>query len=115
MREHKKLEEFLKTYAFGLTIFSKIDIHLRLETNAFDEFFKSLKVALRIFGDWDDSSDLKEAIRKQFAKLGDFNDLDKTIQLGLDMDLEKGKAPRTTLTEVAAMKLYTDVYIRLKA
>jgi AbiV family abortive infection protein len=115
MREHKKLEKFLKTYAFGLTIFSKIDIHLRLEANAFDEFFKSLKSALLIFGDWDGKSDLKEAVHKQFAQLGDLQDLDKTIKLGVDMDLKKGKTPRITLTEVAAMKLYTDVYIQLKA
>jgi len=115
MREHKKLEKFLKTYAFGLTIFSKIDIHLRLEINAFDEFFKSFKYAFLIFGDWDGKSDFKEAVRKKFAQLGDFQDLDKTIQLGLDMDLERGKVPCITLTEVAAMKMYTDVYIQLKA
>lgn len=115
MREHKKLGEFLKTYAFALTIFSKIDIHLRLEANAFHEFFKSLKSALLIFRDWDGKSDLKGVVRRQFAQLGDFQDLDRIIQFGLDMDLEKRKAPRITLTEVTAMKLYTDVYIQLKA
>lgn len=115
MREHKKLEEFSKTYVFGLTLFSKIDIHLRLEANAFDEFFKAFKSALLIFGDWDEKSDLKEAVHKQFAKLGNFTDLDNTIQLGLDMELEKGGVPRITLTEIAAIKLYCDVYIQLKA
>jgi len=39
--------------------------------------------------------------------------LDKTIQLGLDM--ERGKVPRITLTEVVAIKLYVDVYIHRKA
>ena len=115
MREHKKLESFLKIYAFALTVFGKVDIHLRLEPNAFEEFFKAFKCAFAIFCDWDEKGDLKEAAHKQFAKLGDFTELDKTVQMGLDMNLERGKVPRITLTEVIAIKLYIDVYINMKA
>lgn len=43
MRKHKKMENFLKGYATGMVLFSKIDIHLRLEVNAFDEFLSLLR------------------------------------------------------------------------
>ncbi len=117
MREHKKLEDFLKTYAFALVLFSKIDIHLRLEVNAFDEFFKAFKFALRTFGDWDGKSDLKEAIMKQFTKLDQSNEFEQTINLGiaLNKDVERKKIHNITLTEIAAIKLYCDFYIQLKA
>jgi len=115
LKEHKKLKDFLAAYAFGMVIFSKIDIHLRLEANAFDEFFKALKSALIIFNDWDGKNDLKESIKKQFSRLSDLKDLDKTIQFGIEMDLQKKKVPNITLTEVAAIKLYCDFYIQMKA
>jgi AbiV family abortive infection protein len=115
MREHKRLAKMLQSYAFGLTLFSKNDIHLRLETNAFEEFFKSFLRALELFGDWDGVADLKEAIHKPFARLDNFDELDRTIQLGLDIDPEKKAAPTITLTDVAAIKLYCDAYLRLKA
>ena len=86
-----------------------------METNAFEEFFKSFLRALELFGDWDLASDLKEAIHKLFARLDNFDELDRTIQLGLDIDPEKKTASAITLTDVAAIKLYCDVYLRLKA
>src|SRR5262249_22503026 len=72
MQEHEKLSKALQSYAFGLTLFSKNDIHLRLETNSFEEFFKSLTQSLQVFGDWDGITDLKEAIHKPLAKLEQF-------------------------------------------
>ena len=114
IREHERLEKVLQSYNFGLTLFSKNDIHLRLEANAFEEFFKSFLRALQLVGDWDGVLDLKEAIRKPFARLKDFEELDRVIQLGRDMDHEKRKAPSITLTDVAAIKLYCDAYLHLK-
>lgn len=117
LREHKKLENFLKSYASGMVLFSKTDIHLRLEVNAFDEFFKALKEALFIFGDWSRASDIKEAVRRQFSKLGDFKELEQTMDLGisLDQDAAHQKVHNITLTEVAAIKLYCDFYLHMKA
>jgi AbiV family abortive infection protein len=115
MRESMQLKGFLEIYAFALTVFSKIDIHFRLEPNAFNEFFKALKAAMIAFGDWDGKSDLKAAILNQFKILGDFKELDAIIQTGIDFDPSRGNPPNITLTEIAAMKLYCDVYIQLKA
>jgi AbiV family abortive infection protein len=117
MREHKKLENFLKGYATAMVLFSKTDIHLRLEVNAFDEFFKALKEVLITFGDWDNKSPLKDAILKSFSKLGELKDLEKTIDQGISIgqDVVHQKIHNITLTEVAAIKLYTDFYIQMKA
>jgi|GEM_PF-1682575 len=117
MREHKKMEKFLKGYATAMILFSKTDIHLRLEVNAFDEFFKSFREALIAFGDWDGVSDVKEAVKKQFSKLGELKDLEKTIDLGvsIEQDISHQKIHIVTLTEVAAIKLYSDFYIQIKA
>ena len=117
MRENKILEEFMKTYAFALTIFAKIDIHFRVEPNAFNEFFKAFKAALTALGDWDGKSDLKQAILNQFKGVSEAGakELGAMIQTGIDFDPALGNPPNITLTEIAAMKLYCDVYIQLKA
>jgi AbiV family abortive infection protein len=115
MREPKKLKEFLETYAFALTIFSKIDIHLRLETNAFHEFFKALKAAFLAFNDWDGKTDMKEAMLKKFKEIGDFKELGDLIQMGIDLEPPPGKPQNITLTEIAAIKMYCDFYIQFQA
>jgi AbiV family abortive infection protein len=117
MRESKKLEEFLRAYATGLTIFSKIDIHLQIEANAFDEFYKALKAAMIAFGDWDGTGDFKSAVKNQFEKIGDMKDLDKTLDLGSNLEADAGRTKHhpITLTEVIAMKIYCDFYMQLKA
>lgn len=115
--ESKMLEDFLKAYAMGLTCFSKTDIHLRLEVNAFEEFSKALKIALMVFGDWDGKSDFKEAAIKQIGKAGEMKELEKTLKLVdlLEADPMRQKHHPITLTEVIAMKIYCDYYIQVKA
>lgn len=116
-REAKMLEEFLKEYAMGLTCFSKVDIHLPLEANAFGSFYKALQAATRSFGDWDGTSDFKVAVKAQFAKISEMTDLEKTLDLGatLEADVKHEIQHPITLTEVLAMKIYCDYYIQLKA
>lgn len=117
LREHKKLEEFLRSYAMGLTFFSKTDVHLRLEVNAFEEFYKALKSAMKIFEDWNGKDSFKEAVMEQYKKIGEMKDLEKTLQLGelLEADVKREKHHPITLTEVIAMKIYCDYYMQLKA
>ena len=116
-REAKMLEEFLKEYAMGLTCFSKIDIHLPLEANAFGSFYKALQAATRAFGDWNGTSDFKGVVKMQLAKINEMKDLDKTLDLEatLDADVKHEKQHPITLTEVIAMKIYCDYYMQLKA
>jgi hypothetical protein len=115
IREHGKLEKFLKHYALAMTLFSKTDIHLRLEANAFEEFFNALKESLLACGDWDGSGDLLKSIQKQFAKLDgvSLDNLEETIKIGENLKPEQKH--NITLTEVVAIKLYCDLYIYIKA
>ena len=52
---------------------------------------------------------------KKFKEIGEFKELKETLQLGVDMDPASGKMPNITLTEVAAMKLYCDIYMQYQA
>lgn len=112
MMENQKIEEFMQAYAMGMTCLSKTDIHLRLEPNAFDEFFKAFKSALKNFGDWDGTSDIKESAKKIFPEA---KDMESILQQALDLDPGSGKPHNITLTEVVGMKIYCDAYIKLKA
>ncbi len=117
LRNSKKLEEYLKSYAMALTLFSKTDIHLRLEVNAFDEFYKALKHAMIALGDWDSKADFMNAVKNKLKEVGELKEIDRTLQLGkmLDEDEKREKYHPITLTEVIAMKVYCDYYVQLKA
>lgn len=109
-----KFEEPFNSYIEGLTYFSKIDWHMRLEANAFEAFWKAFRQALEVNGDWDGKGDLSCAAQRQ---LGEFlktaENFIAFIQLGNKIEIAKsggGDFPQITLTEVAGMKLYCDLY-----
>jgi AbiV family abortive infection protein len=116
-REFQRLEVFLKRYAMGLALFSKTDIHLRFEVNAFDEFYEALRETMKTLGDWDGESDFKAAVKAQLEEIGERGDLDQILDLGQDLvaDETKSKLHPITLTEVVTMKMYCDYYMQLKA
>lgn len=117
MRKAQKLEAFLKGYAFGMALFSKTDIHLPMEVNAFEEFYKALKAGMLALGDWDEQDDFLEAVKRQFSNIGDMKGLDETLALGtaLEVDTGRQKVHPITLTNVVAMKVYCDYYILHKS
>lgn len=117
LREFQKIGEFINEYSMGLTTFSKTDIHLRMEANAFESFYKALKIAARFFGDWDGKSNFLEVIKTELTKVNDMKELEKTFILAktLEEDVRHEKHHPITLSEVVAMKYYCDVYVQLKA
>lgn len=117
LREFDKIGDFVNEYSMGLTTFSKTDVHLRMEANAFEAFYKALKVAGKFFGDWDGKSDFLTVMKTQLAKVRDMEELEKTFALAkeLEEDERHQKHHPITLSEVIAMKLYCDVYVQLKA
>jgi hypothetical protein len=117
IREFQGLEVFLKRYAMGLALFSKTDIHLSFEVNAFDEFYEALRETMKTLGDWDGESDFKAAVKAQLEEIGERGDLDKILDLGRDLvaDDTKSRLHPITLTEVVTMKMYCDYYMQLKA
>jgi len=104
-------------YVLGLSFLAKNDIHLRFETNAYVQFFKAFKNAFIISGDWDNKVDFKDAVHKQFFKMEDFKSLDECIQIGEELEKYPEKRPtkEITLTEVFAIKIYTDAYLEMLA
>lgn len=113
INEHEKLKQYLTAYAEGMGLFSKTDIHLRLDANAFERFFLALKEALVAHGDWDGKEPLVQAAKKQFPE--ELNELKETLELGLAQENDPTKPHNITLTEVAAIKLYCDFYLEKKA
>lgn len=113
----KPMEQALGRYAFGLALTSKNDFHLRTETEAFIAFYLSLKDAMKINGDWDDTSDFIEAVKKVFSQFGDFKDIENLFMLGSNLvNAKKDENTQpVTLTEVFGMKIYVDVYFDLLA
>ncbi len=113
--QNELLKEFLIAYAMGMTLLAKTDIHLRLEANAYEEFFKAFKAALIALGDWDGIGDLREAVKLNWPGLSLPDHLVEHLQMGLDLDPAHSKPHNITLTEIIGMKIYCDAYIILKA
>jgi len=108
----KKQTEAVDYYVRGISLLAKNDIHLRLELNAFEQFFQAVKIAMKTNGHWDGQSDLKIALHKQISWFyrNRTTDIDKMIDLALEVEVEHRASQEITLTEVIAMKTYCDVY-----
>lgn len=113
-RSDRRNREALENYLTGLALMSRIDIHLRLEPNAFMYFFMALKTLLLASGDWDGSEDLKSAAADQFNEfLPMTQNLINYIEWGMQLENRDNPSKRITLTEVINMKNYCDVYFHL--
>jgi AbiV family abortive infection protein len=97
-------------YLQGLAFISKNDIHLRLEVNAFLEFYKALKLGMQYYGDWDG--------REPFQPSSDFSQtmqesgmtLDRYVSLGAALEMIPPDTGGITLREVGEMKVVCDAY-----
>ena len=67
-RSNPRNREALEMYLTGLALISKIDVHLRLEPNAFVYFFMAFRSLLLASGDWDGVTDLKSAVVDQLSE-----------------------------------------------
>lgn len=110
-----KKENHINHYITGLSLLAKNDIHLRLEVNAFDEFFKAIKTAMIECGDWDEKIQFEEAYQKatvwRFPEITD--EMRKIFPLGLKVEKEHQGA--VDLTAVYAMKNYCEIYLQTLA
>ena len=109
-------KEALELYLTGLALMSKNDIHLRLETSAFEHFFRAFKVLSLASGDWDGIEDLKLAVGAQLNEVfSSMLSLSDYIKLGGQLEKRNNPSKLITLTEVVGMKVYCDVYFCLLA
>ncbi len=108
-------ENYINQYTNGLSLLAKNDVHLRIEVNTFDEFFKSLKTAMIENGDWDQKTNFEDAYQKatswHFATVTE--EMRKIFPLGFVV--EKDHNGPVDLTSVYAMKNYCEVYLQALA
>lgn len=98
-------------YQHGLALIAKSDLHIRFETNAFEQFFKAFKSALYTGGDWDGEADLLEAAQRGLGYEGqEIENLTRYIALGIQAENTKAGVPEITLQDVAGMKGFCDLY-----
>ncbi len=110
-------EKHLDHYVAGLSFLAKSDVHLRFEMNSFDEFFKSLKIAMIENGDWDEKSSFTDAYLKvnEWHKFSEMppkiiEDMHKLFDLAFKVEVEhKGTV---NLSAVYGMKEYCEIYFQ---
>jgi AbiV family abortive infection protein len=116
MYENQHLEEFMKSYSMSMTLLSKTDIHLRIEANAFEEFYKALKAAFLALSDWDGKTEFNTSCSAYFKKeIPGLTEIDKMLPLVQKIQADPHLPHNITLTEVMQMKWYCDIYIHIKA
>lgn len=117
----KKDKEFIDSimcYYMGLTFLAKTDIHLRLEINAFLEFYQCFKALVSIDHNLTPSDNFKnKAIGIMDSYIENLENFGEIVELGEKLEgMEKGgEDVIVTLTEVIAIKMYNDAYITINA
>ena len=108
-------ENALGRYTHGLAMLAKNDVHLRFETNIWQEFWFGLKDMVLAFGEAEKLEDVVKMLKKQFPKsLHELLDECETLESRLEEEPLK-PLKDITLEEVYKAKVAYDLYIGLKA
>ena len=98
-------------YATGLALMSKTDIHFQFEPQAFGEFFEALKLAMRVYGDWDGSQDYGEVFHPVVSEIvGESDECETLFSLGERLRVKSPTQTEITLEEVGKIKIVCDAY-----
>lgn len=108
-------ENHIDLYVAGLSLLAKNDIHLRLEMNAFEQFFKALKTAMIDNNDWDTKEPFENSYQK--ATIWKFSEVTEEMKkiFPLGFSVENKHNELIDLTKVYAMKNYCEVYFQTLA
>lgn len=107
------LQNALDRYAFGLVLTAKNDVHLRMEPNAFREFYAALRQGMQYSGDWDAKEPFVDFATDYFSKIYGNNSFRQYLELGEKLFKESSPTPdmpEITLTEVFGVKILADLY-----
>src|SRR5690606_37839704 len=109
-KNHKA--EFVDTYVNGISMWSKSDIHLRLENSIFHQFFNSFREAIQYNEKCENLQDVKEAGFKHLNEFfPDKYEYDKIIDIGIDLaSSNKLQIKLITQEEIFLMKRCCDLY-----
>lgn len=109
--EREKLVAF-DHYLTGLGFLAKTDIFMQFEANAFEQFYRALKRAMKVYGDSDDSVPYPERFA-DFASEFFTDDGDRETYIGSAEKIEAGAMSdlRVDLSKATMMKVLTDAYL----
>ena len=107
------MEAAFDFYMHGLALIAKSDLHVRFETNAFEQFFKAFKSSLFTAGDWNGKGDLKAAADRGIGY--EVEELERCLLLGSAVEQAKAAVPGITLQDVVWMKNFCDLYLLILA
>lgn len=112
---HTEKMKALSRYTNGLAMLAKNDIHLRFETNIWQEFWFGLKDAVLAFDDSKNPEDILTGLKQIISK--DLHEvIDECIDLESKLSAEASKPLKDiTLSEVYKAKILFDLYMGIKA
>lgn len=113
-RKSLKLDEHLMRYLQGIAMFSKTDVLLRLEMNAFQMFMDCLIGLVRRDFPSITEENLKEKILN-VLNLDSTDELNRYINAWSQLKKERRTTEEITLTDVIGAKMYCDIYLLEKA
>ncbi len=100
-------------YAGGLTFLSLNDVHWQCEVQAFGNFFHCFKEMLIAAGDLNPGQPTVEAFGTFLDDMfPNMDDRQRYVEIGQSIEDGSAAASKITLSEVAAMKLFCDVYFQ---
>jgi hypothetical protein len=106
--KHRPFDHYLTALGF----LSKTDVHIQFEMNAFEQFYRALSLAMRLYGDWPE----KELFDVTFRRLAtDFKmeeaEVNRLIGFFKGFDVAPPTATGITLSEVGEIKVLCDAYL----
>jgi AbiV family abortive infection protein len=109
-----KLNTHLMKYLQGVIMFSKTDIHLRLEFNAFYMFMDCLIGLLKEDNPTITDMNIKQKVSNVFH-LDSYDEFNRYLDVWSQLHIDMRTSEEITLTDVIGAKMFCDLYILEKA
>lgn len=99
-------------YIGGLTFLGINDIHWQCEANAFINFYKSLKSAMKLYGEYQSETDFLACFKGYFRDMTSSvaDDIQELYELGEALANGAQQDKTITLEEVGKIKIFSDAY-----
>ena len=109
--ESAEVREALGHYHRALALLAKNDLFLRFEINAFEEFYVSLRTAMRAFGRWDGASPYVPIFVEHVRAFATYSeDAERYTALAERIEARQMENAQLDLADVGKMKLLVDAF-----
>lgn len=112
-----ELSQSMDAYITALAFLNKNDIHLQLEINALKFFYESLKLGMKHFNDWDETTCFSNKIKELLEHHNlDENEIINFKKISEQFELNNPSFDnlKISLSEVAVLKVICDAYFILQ-